>query len=174
MELWVLHVSLCCEPTVANIPRDAVNKQMKRTMCKLMWFVVLLQAIQNIQNNVIFCLFFFSSGVATGALTAEKNSSALFHLYNAIRFIRFKWFTKGNCNHQLLDSWYCSHKIQHSREENCYYFTSQRLFLLAHEHLRPKQITWKRHCQLHQNIKRKNEIIIFFFVVCCAKDITLS
>ena len=102
----------------------------------------------NIQNNV----FFFSHSPAT----------TLICLYQTIRFIHFEWFTKENCNHQLLHSLYCyccRRKKRTKIEQKCYYFISRRLFLLEHGHLRPKQLTYNTHDNVsYITIKWKNEI----------------
>lgn len=54
IQLWGLHVFQIQNKSVANNPGDAQNKLMKRTMCKLMWFVVLLQAIQTFKTMSFF------------------------------------------------------------------------------------------------------------------------
>lgn len=72
--------------TFQEMPKQADEAH---TMCKLMWFVVLLQAIQTFKTMSL-----FSSPESLPRSRSTEKHSTLFHLYHAIHLIRFKWFTQ--------------------------------------------------------------------------------
>lgn len=144
--------------------RRCQNKQMKHTMCKLMWFVVLLQAILTFKTMSLFS----SPELLPRSRSTEKHST-LFHLYHAIHLIRFKWFTQKEiviirCSTPNTLCYLQSYSINKEKKlaKNVVISFHGDYFCLRTNNLRPKQLTWVRYCQLHQNIKWKNEIVFFF------------